>query len=369
MITDEVMSTMWKHGGVLDSPTSPMTDCDVLSPPRKDPKQVSSPVVSVTSNREAKLKKDRLRKKHSKEKVIMEMEDLKRTADELRGQLSSLQRHRKRKAVSSSPVDWRRVAMVERQRIDAGHVEGARLFHEIVFAVEKSVLYRTLAWDASQSQMYLDHRSDPWTVHTLPANPTDQLLALMRLSEYQANRFTTDMYAKLPDSTAGSPFSLVLDDYGHDISFLEMFKYGLVRAPFRDVAAMFFNRWAPKDRMLFCGDNIALATYIGPDGNIRRQLYQVQYFERRALCTHRSIFYDEEHGVTASSNTAGWFVFEDMSDAEGTKCAVRGYTQLQLHATTPALMSQEYTKVMNRSTQANAMVNKMLDGFGSIALN
>ncbi|KAG9416879.1 hypothetical protein AC1031_001271 [Aphanomyces cochlioides] len=351
-------------------PTSPLTDVESLSPLHTGLKK------SQLSDREVKLQKDRLRKQKSKEKAVKELHELKRLAEELTGQLHSLQQ-RKRKAMSTEEVhiDWKQAALDAKQHRIHGEAEFARLFNELLFAFEKGVLYRSLSWNRSEAQMLLDHRCDPWVLHSLPANPSEHVSALHRLSEHQLSKFTPEVYAKLPDSVSGSPFGIVLDEWGQDIAFLEMFKYGLVRSHFRDVAVSVFAEWLPRDeskaggrKMTFFDNNLVLTTSTDPQGKKLQVLYHLRFFDKRAIWTQRTIVFDQESGSVASRNAGGWIIFEDVSDAQGVKCAMRGYTQVFVD--TPAsTASHEYTKIMNGSTSTNAAMNRILERFGSIALN
>ncbi|CAK4676298.1 hypothetical protein LEN26_018995 [Aphanomyces euteiches] len=351
-------------------PTSPLTDVESLSPLHTGLKK------SQPSDREVRLQKDRLRKQKSKEKAVKELHELKRLAEELTGQLHSLQQ-RKRKAMSTEevPIDWKQAALVAKQHRIHGEAEYARLFNELLFAFEKGVLYRSLSWNRSESQMLLDHRCDPWVLHSLPANPSEHASALHRLSEHQLSKFTPEVYAKLPDSVSGSPFGIVLDECGQDIAFLEMFKYGLVRSHFRDVAESVYAEWLPRDeskaggrKMTFFDNNLVLSTSTDPQGKKVQVVYHLRFFDKRAIWTQRTIVFDQESGSVASRNVGGWIVFEDVSDAQGVKCAMRGYTQVFVD--TPAsTASHEYTKIMNGSTSTNAAINRILERFGSIALN
>ncbi|KAF0711825.1 Aste57867_5083 [Aphanomyces stellatus] len=384
MLSDDAMTTLWTPPpqttpGFGDVTFSPMTDGEASLSPR--PPLVVDATQKQTaqmSEREEKLRKDRLRKKESKEKALAELDALKRTKDELEAQLAGLKQRKRKTSANhmSDESEWKKVALVERRRLHEAHAETQRLFDELVFEVDKGVLYRSLAWNMTRSQMLMDHRCDPFALHSLPANPADHAAALQRLGAHQQSKFTPDLVAKLPDSATGSPFSIVLDECSDAISFLEMFKYGFVKSDFRAVARCFFQMYAPHNAVrsnrtvTFWGDNMALAVYDDFRGQTTHMLYTLQIFDRHALWTYRNIVYHDAAtgSEMAPSNVGGWFVFEDKSDGDGPKCAVRGYTQFYLH-TPAAVASHEYTKAMNNSTQVNARMNDVLRQFGAVALN
>jgi len=63
------------------------------------------------------------------------------------------------------------------------------------------------------------------------------------MMDYQYHKFTPRIYSNLPESSAGCPFSIVLNDARTKIAFIEMRKFGHINAHFKDVAKVLWNSW------------------------------------------------------------------------------------------------------------------------------
>ncbi|ETV88694.1 hypothetical protein, variant [Aphanomyces astaci] len=187
--------------------------------------------------REKRRLQDRLRKRRSKEVAHLEAQALKDEVRQLEAQLKRM------KAREPSSTNYLAKVQALQAEIARAYEEQHRLRHTLVHEVEKGIVYQSLSWQPSESEMVLDPRRDPWMMHSFPADPAAHDQALRGIMTQQLCKLTPELYSRLPMSAEGRPFSIVLDDVGQDIAFLEMRKYSLMRADSADVAHSIFRNY------------------------------------------------------------------------------------------------------------------------------
>ncbi|OQR86938.1 hypothetical protein ACHHYP_09734 [Achlya hypogyna] len=335
----------------------------VAAPPTID-------VRAVVSAREERLRKDRLRKRRSKERSQLELEELKSTVAALEQQLL-----RKRKGgVVNSVVSWQAAAAKAKADVAVALKVRKSLEQRLVQQVERTVAY--LAWQPSTSpiEMAVHPRAGPWTLHTLVRDPKARAAGVQQMMKHQYQLFTPAIYGKLPASEAGGPFRLVLDEGApatRQIAYLEMLKYGKLRAPFRQVAMAF---WAlatkPTPTRLitnFGNDHVLVTSLAAPGGSVQRHvLVKLIHEEHRVVYLQRTIAFDEALPTYVSdTHVAAFWVFEGVGP--GTS-VMRGYTQVGLAGKKEA-STHEYTTYMNQSTVNNAGLNAVMNQFECEILN
>ncbi|KDO28632.1 hypothetical protein SPRG_06487 [Saprolegnia parasitica CBS 223.65] len=329
-------------------------------------------VAAVVSAREERLRKDRLRKRRSKERSQLELEQLKGHVADLERTLS---RKRKGRCKSNSSASWQEAAAAAKSDATAALKVQRRLQHELVEQLERAVSYLSWLPSASPCKMAIHPKTQPWILHTLQRDPKARSHAAQAMMEHQQRLFTPSMYGKLPSSPAGGPFSLVLAA-DHDcrlpgstnIAYLEMAKFGRLRAPFRQVAMAFWTMVTKPTltrQITNFGNDLVLVTSLAAAGGAvrRHALVKLIHENHRVVFLQRTVSQDEACPSYASDvHIAAFWVFE--SDGDGV-AQVRGYTQVGLDGGDNA----KYTAYMNESTINNATLNALLGQFDCIVLN
>ncbi|KAF0711827.1 Aste57867_5085 [Aphanomyces stellatus] len=324
----------------------------------------SSATSDDSSGRAARLRKDRLRKRRSKEKAQVELDALTREVARLEAHVELL--------TTQGPSSARYLTL--QSEIARAYDEQQRLRAQLIDDMDKAILYQIALWRHSDSHMILDPHRDPFMLHTFPTDASGHAHALRSIMDQQLGKLTPDLDARLPTSVDGGPFSIVLDDYGQDVAFLEMRKYGVMRASCFDVSRGIFDsnvvEIAPDAgiQMSTFGRDLVLMTQRIRGGATIRRIMSIARQEARVVLMYRSLHYDAQSSTYAPEVYAGWFVCEDIPSPNGPLCALRGYTQVQLR-TSPQTATADYADYMNRSTRNNALLNEVLRRFDALELN
>ncbi|RQM10753.1 hypothetical protein B5M09_013385 [Aphanomyces astaci] len=311
--------------------------------------------------REKRRLQDRLRKRRSKEVAHLEAQALKDEVRQLEAQLKRM------KAREPSSTNYLAKVQALQAEIARAYEEQHRLRHTLVHEVEKGIVYQSLSWQPSESEMVLDPRRDPWMMHSFPADPAAHDQALRGIMTQQLCKLTPELYSRLPMSAEGRPFSIVLDDVGQDIAFLEMRKYSLMRADSADVAHSIFRNYTFEAPSSSSSSDTQVPALDDP--NSRRILSIVSHTRDRVVLLLRSLHYDATTASYSPEVYVGWLVCENVPMPDGSPlCALRGYTQVFLQ-TTPQHAAADYTAYMSRTTIKNALVNQVLRQFNAIVLD
>ncbi|EQC25744.1 hypothetical protein SDRG_16405 [Saprolegnia diclina VS20] len=366
------MANLWElGGGARATDTIALSDeevallCEiVVATPTVD-------VAAVISAREERLRKDRLRKRRSKERSQLELEQLKDHVTDLERTLS---RKRKGGRDCNNGMSWQDAAATAKADANTALKVQKRLQHELVEQLERAVSYLSWLPSTSPREMAIHPKTQPWMLHTLQRDPKARAHAAQAMMEHQQRLFTPSMYGKLPTSPAGGPFSLVLADHEgrhptwDNIAYLEMAKFGRLRAPFRQVAMAFWSMVTKPSltrQMTNFGNDLVLVTSLtAAGGAVRRQaLVKLIHEEQRVIFLQRTVSHDEASpSYDNDLHVAAFWVFE--ADRDGV-AHVRGYTQVGLDDGDSAA----YTTYMNESTINNARLNALLSQFDCLVLN
>ncbi|OQR98571.1 hypothetical protein ACHHYP_08296 [Achlya hypogyna] len=350
-----------------DRKTAPIRLAHPTAGPSDD-NDVNKTTVSIAVEREERLRKDRLRKRLSKEKFQKELNELHRTAVALEYQLATVQ---KRKRVNhTSEHQWYQHAASEKTRLDEAIAVRHELYQELVNQVEKAIIYRSICGPSSESMMLLDPRRDPWTLHTLSRNPLDQGHALRGLAMYQSSKITPELFAKLPGPRHGC-FNYVLDETDQYVSYVELFKHGTFAAHHEDVARALHRYCLTAHRakqVTNVDDTLALTVFTEKGRhyvvNIMRESAD------RTILTHRTLVFDDVHGRMASESIAGWWVFERLPSLDGTtpRSVMRCYAQACIDVQ-KELLVQAYASYLVASQKEDEDMNQVLSQFRVLSLS
>ncbi|OQS07935.1 hypothetical protein THRCLA_00075 [Thraustotheca clavata] len=310
--------------------------------------------------REKRLLKDRVRKQHSKQKMQSELEELQRTSDSLEQQLALV--YRRQRLLDGSEV-WKDKAMKEKQLLDRSMDIRKALFDEVVYLVEKAVLYKSMAWRNTEGQMIIDPNRDPWQMHTLSSNALQRAQHIQAIAQYQAQKLTPQVYSKFPTSATEDMINLVLDECGQDIEFLEVRKYAIFEANYIDVANSIYKGYTSVKKegqeVEHFGDNIATFSFAW-GGVTRRICLQRIIHHDRIFFLHRSIMHDETLSHSITEHVVSWWVFEPSpnSTSEAPLCIMKNYDQASLQ-TSPMISSHDYAVFLQRTVENEERMNDM----------
>ncbi|OQS04331.1 Glycoside-Pentoside-Hexuronide (GPH):Cation Symporter Family [Thraustotheca clavata] len=323
---------------------------------------------SLIKAREERLRKDRLRKRKSKEKNQLELESLRQQTIKLQEELS------RRKCKRPHDKDWEIVALHEKNKAQDAMKIRKQLVAEITHQLESAILYqRNLSWMQSSSprEMAIHPSKGPWTMHTLMGDSNARIHGVQAMMKQQLTLFTPELHGRLPESDVGGPFGLVLDDEQTSIAFLEMRKFGKIRAPFRNVALAFWTmvtQPTATKRITNFGDDLVLTTALNANDESVKQhvLIKLIHEKYRVIYLQRTINSDQSNSEYKNPvNVAAFWVFEQVDQGV---CAMRGYTQVGLDCYNEG-SKHDYTMYMNQSTMNNARLNDFMGQFDCILLN
>ncbi|OQR98621.1 hypothetical protein ACHHYP_08297 [Achlya hypogyna] len=345
--------------------SSPIANSKVpakVKPTRKRRRRKTPAELNETpAQREKRLLKDRLRKQHSKERFQTEIDELQRTVTTLEHQIVVAN---DRKRASIHDAAWRARAMDEKARFQYAVQTRASLFAEVVHLIEKAVLYKNMTWRQAEGQMLIDPKRDPWQMHTLASNPVQRAQHIHAIAQYQVQKMTPNLYGKFPRSATEDMINLVLDECGQDIAFMEVRKFAVFQAHYRDLARTIFNGFAStagegREAEHF-GSNLIISTFPW-GGVIRRLCLQLVEDDDRVFLMHRSILFDETLAHSIAEHVVSYWVFEKMADTPSglPMTTLRNYDQCSLQ-TTPATSSHDYAVFMRRVVENEEWTNRYL---------
>ncbi|EQC35812.1 hypothetical protein SDRG_06570 [Saprolegnia diclina VS20] len=342
-------------------------DYEKLRPPHDARPAMAEPSKAVSPDREERLRKDRLRKRLSKEKFQNELNHLHRTAIALEYQLSAVQK--KRLVDAETNARWRQRAIEEKARLRDAYATGQALYRELVSQMEKAVIFKSICGPTSDTMMFLDPRRDPWSLHTLCKDPDQQEHTLRSIALYQSCKITPELFAKLPGPRDGS-YNLVLDETDQHVSYVELFKHGTFAAHHEDIARA-LHRYcltAHEGKQVRCVDG-TLALTVFTDKRRHYVVNLVRESDQRMILTHRTLIYDDVNGRMAHESIAGWWVCERLPSLDGhtPRSAMRCYAQACIDVNTE-LSVQAYTSYLVNAAKEDVGMNQALAQFHILSL-
>ncbi|OQS07934.1 hypothetical protein THRCLA_00076 [Thraustotheca clavata] len=317
------------------------------------------------TTREERLRKDRLRKRLSKEKFQKELNELHRMSVALEYQLNNV---KNRRNIDSSK--YKEYAEIEKARLQQAYCMNKALYQELILQMEKAVLLKSICPPASDFMMIIDPRRDPWALHTLSKNPQQQAQVLHNLAMYQWSKITPELYGKMPSSVNHPGYNIVLDDTGEHVSFAEMTKFGTFAASHEDVAHA-LHRYclsASNNKHVTPVDN-SLALTVFLDKQRHYVVNLIRESPDRMILTHRTLVYDDMQGQMAQESIAGWWVFERLPSSDNTipMSVMRCFAQINIDVN-KEMNVQAYTTHMINSGRENELMNQVLSQFPILSL-
>ncbi|KDO30336.1 hypothetical protein SPRG_05047 [Saprolegnia parasitica CBS 223.65] len=292
------------------------------SPPESDD--------SMQNDREARLKKDRLRKTKYRQEKMAEMHELKVTASALTLQLEQLKAQRSQHVRPRLPsltslhaprlrLSWRYIADREKMRLEAAYADQTRLRNDLV-----TDLHRAFCLLQSQRRaprkMLMDVRTEPRTAYTLPHHPLRRLETIQRLLQWQADHVTDAFVAHvLPnlDDDDDPAWTMELTPDGASVAYIETRSQGVVYASAGDVGAVLWQLETAQSRHTTVApldsDTVVVSSNDDDTTLLKRLVHRTAHGAARVLVVAQSVLADESSSYRiARKSVATWLVVDEL---------------------------------------------------------
>ncbi|EQC40440.1 hypothetical protein SDRG_02336 [Saprolegnia diclina VS20] len=287
---------------------------------------------AMRNDREARLKKDRMRKTKYRQEKMAEMHELKVTASALTLQLEQLKTQRSQHVRPRLPsltslqaprlrLSWKLIADREKAGLAAAYAEQKRLRTDLLQDLNRA-FYLLQSQRRAPREMVMDLRREPRTATTLPHHPLRRLETIQRLLQWQADHVNDMFLARvLPalDDDDDPAWTMELSTDVASVAYLETRSLGVVYASAVDVGAVLWQFETAQSRhtkVVPLDGDTALVSGSSKDDDttlLKRIVHRTATGAPRVLLLAQSVLADESVSHPTSCNSVVmWLVVDEL---------------------------------------------------------